>query len=302
MMSLSGPRLETATILEHELIARQTWRLRMAAPAIAAAVEPGQFVHLRLPGRPDHILRRPFSVYDVGPGWLECLYQVVGAGTAALSTTASGGSVDLLGPIGHGWQPPHDTRRALLVGGGLGIAPLYLLAQRLAGPDVSVTTGTLSTTDTPSTSDASSATLTSALAPPPLSPAWFSGVTVEAVLGVQTVAALFGEADFTAVVGAANLTVTTDDGSYGRHGLTTDVVQERLVELGIDYIACCGPEPMQRRVAELAAAAGVACQVSLERRMACGLGACLTCVVETHAGWRRSCVDGPVFAAPEVIW
>ena len=104
-----------------------------------------------------------------------------------------------------------------------------------------------------------------------------------------------------------DLHICTDDGTYGRAGFCTPLVEEALAAAAAegapyDYVACCGPEPLMKIVAGMADAAGVFCEVSMERRMACGVGACLSCVVDTTAGKRRACVDGPVFCASEVVW
>jgi dihydroorotate dehydrogenase electron transfer subunit len=101
---------------------------------------------------------------------------------------------------------------------------------------------------------------------------------------------------------ARRVEVATDDGSAGERGFVT-IVSERLMEEGRpDVVYVCGPEVMARAVAAQAAKASVACQVSLERLMACGVGACLSCVVTTSSGRKRACVDGPVFDAEEVCW
>jgi dihydroorotate dehydrogenase electron transfer subunit len=128
------------------------------------------------------------------------------------------------------------------------------------------------------------------------------GIHTEVVLGAQRAEMLLARDSLIAYVGETGLHSSTDDGSAGRKGLSCDLMRELLEAEDFDYIATCGPEPMQRRVVELAAAAGIACEVSLERRMACGIGACLSCAVTTRAGTRRACVDGPVFDAEELLW
>ncbi len=100
---------------------------------------------------------------------------------------------------------------------------------------------------------------------------------------------------------------STDDGSFGYKGFCTPLVEEAITEAEeagapFDYIACCGPEPLMKLVANLTANTQAYCEVSLEKRMACGIGVCLSCVVDTIHGKRRACVDGPVFPAKEVIW
>ncbi|MCI2241978.1 dihydroorotate dehydrogenase electron transfer subunit [Adlercreutzia faecimuris] len=260
---------EHAPLLVNEELGRGIWLMTVEAPAIAAGARPGQFVHVRIPGMDDHILRRPLGIYaaDAAAGTVDMMYQVLGFGTSRMTELAPGAAaVELIGPVGRGWQPPEDARRALLVAGGVGSAPLHPLACELAA----------------------------------------AGADVTAVLGAGTAEALVARERFCAALGREPL-CSTDDGTYGRAGFCTPLVAEALEEAAaegrpFDYVACCGPEPLMRLVAGLAAEARVFCEVSLERRMACGVGACLSCVVDTVDGKRRACVDGPVFPAEEVVW
>ncbi len=260
---------EHAPLLVNEELGRGIWLMTVEAPAIAAGARPGQFVHVRIPGMDDHILRRPLGIYaaDAAAGTVDMMYQVLGFGTSRMTELAPGAAaVELIGPVGRGWQPPEDVRRALLVAGGVGSAPLHPLACELAA----------------------------------------AGADVTAVLGAGTAEALVARERFCAALGREPL-CSTDDGTYGRAGFCTPLVAEALEEAAaegrpFDYVACCGPEPLMRLAAELAAEARVFCEVSLERRMACGVGACLSCVVDTVGGKRRACVDGPVFSAEEVVW
>lgn len=261
-------RNEKAPILVNEELGRGIWLMTVEAPAIAAAARPGQFVHTRVPGMDDHILRRPFGVYaaDAAAGTVDIMYQVLGYGTERMTTLVPGDAVEMIGPVGRGWQPPAGCSRALLVAGGVGSAPLHPLACELAA----------------------------------------AGAEVTAVLGAGTAEALVARERFCDALGCEPR-CSTDDGTYGRAGFCTPLVEEALAEAAaegrpFDYVACCGPEPLMRLVAGLAADAGVFCEVSLERRMACGVGACLSCVVDTVDGKRRACVDGPVFPATEVVW
>ena len=142
-----------------------------------------------------------------------------------------------------------------------------------------------------------------------------AGIATDAILGAYTIDALVARERYGAVLGCEPA-CSTDDGTYGRAGFCTPLVEEALAAAAAegapyDYVACCGPEPLMKIVAGMADAAGVFCEVSMERRMACGVGACLvcacdmaclSCVVDTTAGKRRACVDGPVFCASEVVW
>ena len=259
---------EVTPVLVNEELGAGIWLLTVEAPAIAAAARPGQFVHVRIPGMDDHLLRRPFGVYaaDAQAGTVDVMYQVLGYGTRHLTTITPGAAVEMIGPVGRGWQPPVGCSRALLVAGGVGSAPLHPLACELAS----------------------------------------AGVEVQAVLGAGTADALVARERFGAALGCEPA-CSTDDGTYGRAGFCTPLVAEALERAAgegrpFDYVACCGPEPLMRLVAGMAAEAGVFCEVSLERRMACGVGVCLSCVVDTVDGLRRACVDGPVFPAEEVVW
>lgn len=126
------------------------------------------------------------------------------------------------------------------------------------------------------------------------------GVAVSVAMGAPTRERLVARELFEGA--ARRVEFATDDGSEGEHGFVTRPAERLLAEERFDIVYTCGPEPMQRAVATLAEAAGIRCQVSLERLMACGVGACLSCVVSTRDGLKRACVDGPVFDAEEVVW
>lgn len=259
---------ENAPILVNEEMGCNIWLMTVRAPEIATTARPGQFVHVKVPGMEAHILRRPFGVYaaDAEAGTVDMMYQVLGFGTEHMTELAVGDAVEMIGPIGRGWQPPEGCKRALIVAGGVGSAPLYPLAEELTA----------------------------------------AGIATDAILGASTIDALVARERYGAVLGCEPA-CSTDDGTYGRAGFCTPLVEEALAAAAAagapyDYVACCGPEPLMKIVAGMADAAGVFCEVSMERRMACGVGACLSCVVDTTAGKRRACVDGPVFCASEVVW
>ena len=273
---MSAKLCERTRVTSLGFAAEGIFELALDSPRIAAATRPGQFVHVRVTGPSVQFLRMPFAVCDVGrgsdagcasdgaPQTIELCVQVVGAGTAQLSELEEGDYLDVMGPIGTGWSVPAGTARALLVGGGVGTPALNLLARALAD----------------------------------------AGILADAVIGAQTAQKLClveRISEILAPVGGT-LHITTDDGTAGTHGFVTAVTGDLVASGAYDYVAVCGPEPMMRSVAVSVVDAGITCQVSAERLMACGVGACLSCVIETTSGKRRCCVDGPVFDAREVVW
>lgn len=255
------PAVERVRVLANERVAEGVGLISLHAPRCAATVQAGQFVHLRVTTGSDTLLRRPFSVHRASGERIEILYQVLGAGTLLLAEKHPGDtSMDLVGPLGHGWTVPDDAAHALLVAGGLGAAPLGMLVERLAE----------------------------------------QGVASVVALGAPTAERVLARSHFAEY--ARRVEVATDDGSVGERGFVTLVTERLLATERFDVVYVCGPEVMERAVARQAMTAGASCQLSLERLMACGIGACLSCVVTTRDGMKRACVDGPVFSAEEVCF
>lgn len=254
---------EKSLVRASERLSEAVFRLTVHAPQIARSAQPGQFVMIRSGAGLDPLLRRPFSIHQVtGDGELQLLFKVIGKGTKYLSELREGDTTDLIGPLGRGFNLQGEEP-ACLIGGGMGIAPLYFLAKRISqlvrrqGKDV-VLLGARNGTE--------------------LSPL-VRGFTD---LGYQ-------------------VDMATDDGSLGHHGFVTELLQGVLSRVGRVYV--CGPETMMGRVAGQCREAGVGCQASLETHMACGLGACLGCTVPGVDGnYRHVCKHGPVFDAQEVLW
>jgi len=262
-----------AFVCSNTRLTGELWQLIVKAPDIARTVQPGQFVHILLGNNSRHVLRRPLSVHAVfydetgEPDSLSFLYQVVGEGTSYLTTIDEGSTLNILGPLGQGWRVPQDARSILLVGGGVGWAPLAMLAEDYLQ----------------------------------------RGYVIHLLIGARNADYLNALENNRPLVGAYSpercfLHLATDDGSLGFHGFNTELLDDLLGANSIDYIATCGPEPMQKIVAAQAAKRKIPCEVSLERRMGCGIGACLSCAVKTTGGVKRSCIDGPVFDAREVLW
>jgi len=262
---MTQPSLHEFTVVSNERAAEGIWRLVVRCD-VACTIRAGQFMELAVPGDDAHILRIPlsFKCADAGAGTVELLYAVVGEGTERLSRMMSGDSSTLVGPCGNGWRLPACEGRALLVAGGIGLPPIQAAARML--------------------SDA--------------------GVTYDVVVGART-ASMLVQPDVDELGGAtgSSVVVTTDDGTAGRAGFTTQAMEELLAANDYAQVYTCGPNVMMAGVARLAERAGIACQASLERMMGCGFGACSCCNVALRAGgYALCCQDGPVFDAEEVAW
>ena len=199
-------------------------------------------------------LPRAFSFLDAADGRLSFMLEDVGPGTHRLAQLAAGDQLWLTGPLGEGFRAPHDGRRALLTGGGIGVPPLSAWARTLAA----------------------------------------GGAPVAALLG-------FRDAHHAAGAGLmtdGDVTVATDDGSVGHHGLVTELLSAALDADDDAVVYACGPPGMLEAVRALCAARDVPAQLALEAGMACGFGACYGCVVPlAEGGYVRLCVDGPVLDA-----
>lgn len=230
--------------------------LTLQCSSIGQTAKPGQFVMLGVGVGNDPLLRRPFSINRVENDLVRILFKVVGRGTKMLARIATGEIVPILGPLGNGFTVDLE-RPACLVGGGMGIAPMLFLAQYIQQEK----------------SDCSKDII---------------------ILGgrdrleLEPLVADFKQLGF-------NLFAATDDGSFGIHGLVTDVLA--MVEPSTDsQLYCCGPEPMLQAVHDFSHKRGSGCQVSIESEMACGMGACLGCSVPAvDGGYLHVCTDGPVF-------
>lgn len=225
------------------------------APEIAKQAQIGQFLHITCGG--STFLRRPISICDTEGDNVRFAFQVKGEGTKQLAAAEPGAVIDIMGPLGHGFDV-HQGQKTAVIGGGIGVFPLLRLARE----------------------------------------------TDSAVfLGFRTKDLVTMEADFRAA--SDNVTICTDDGSYGYNGFAIAAMGEYLLENKVDLICSCGPTPMLRAVKQVAEHMGIPCQLSLEQRMGCGIGACLTCVCETKnegmAKYKQVCTCGPVFDAKEVV-
>lgn len=240
--------------------------LTVQAPRVAALAQPGQFALLRpaAPGVLDPLLARPISIYqcDRASGDVSFLVKIAGRGTALLAELTPGKTITVQGPTGNGFSVPATARRVVLVAGGVGMPPMYFLAETLrrTRPDCAITL-------------------------------CYGGRREEDLLELPAWDAL-----------DIPVLAATEDGSRGYAGRVTGPLQDLIARARPDFLAACGPRPMLRAVQALAQEAGLPGQLSLEERMACGVGACLGCVCATIDGRRRICVDGPVFSLEEVVF
>ena len=248
------------TVVENERIS-PLYSLLILTPAEGHVPEcaPGQFVQVEVPNSKSTFLRRPISInfvdHERDELWL--LGRRAGSGTAALIDTREGAKLNLVLPLGHGFDAAPKGGKALLVGGGVGVAPLLELGKAMS----------------------------------------HNGVEVEFLLGARSKSDLL-ELDLFERYGKVH--VATEDGSMGEKGFVT---QHSALTGDVTHIACCGPQPMMKAVAKIAAERGFDCEVSLENMMACGLGACLCCVEDTaDSGNVCVCKEGPVFNIKRLKW
>jgi dihydroorotate dehydrogenase electron transfer subunit len=262
-----------ATVIANARLSRDYSVLSLAAPEVGKRTQPGQFVMVKPAGVTDPLLRRPFSVFEVlrdaagDVTGVSILNKRAGRSTNKLYELEPGDVVSCLGPLGLPFKPVNAPTEAWMVAGGVGLAPFATLAESLAA------------SKTPTT----------------------------LFYGARTAAELF-YLDFFQGLGIT-LVLSTEDGARGIKGRVTAPLEEALRSVGTAgaMVYACGPEPMLKAVAELAARYGQPSQVSVERVMGCGLGGCYSCVVpvkhgDEHANLVRSCISGPVFDGAELVW
>lgn len=227
--------------------------LYLKCPVILPPIFPGQFAEVLVSNSTTTYLRRPFSIYDtdIEKNELSILVKKIGNGTAALSKLTKGETLNLVYPLGNSFSLPQGEK-ALLIGGGVGIAPMLLLTKLLKQ----------------------------------------KGYKPDILIGGRTSNDIIEPEKYEPY---GKVFITTDDGSSGEKGMVTQhsLFLEKIKEYSIIY--ACGPDPMMKAVAHTAALHNIKCEISLENTMACGIGACLCCVVDTVDGNKTTCIDGPVF-------
>ncbi len=254
---------EACRVLVHEDWGAGYRYLLLEAPAIAAKAQPGQFVHVKVPGLEAGALRRPFSIFNAADGRLELLYKTVGRGTRTLASVRSGDEVNVLGPLGRGF-PVKASGVPLLVGGGFGVAPLYYLARVMKAAG--------------------------------LEPKLFVGGRTKADLLALDRFAELGVEIFPATNdGSAGVQGLVTD------PLDDEMIRLRGEGRAFELFAC-GPDPMLKAVALRATGSKSKGWISMDRHMICGVGACYACIQKTVRGNSRCCIEGPVFTAEDLVW
>jgi len=272
-----------AKIEINQPISANVYYLELSIAKITSKLKPGHFVHIRLLGTNDPLLRRPLSVNRIVERKFKnkimknigIVYNVVGKGTNLLKEMAVGEQVDVLGPLGNGFnlKDLKPMQPIILVSGGMGIAPLVFLSQSLMQRK--------------------------------------QKKQITAFVGMDTKKNLILESDLKKLGCAVK--ISTDDGSKGFKGFVSQLLENYLSKPNAlnpkPYIFACGPKLMLKALGIVANKFNIQGQVSLDEMMGCGIGACLGCVVKTHDQkqekefvYKRICKDGPVFDINEIIW
>ncbi|HKJ04398.1 MAG TPA: dihydroorotate dehydrogenase electron transfer subunit [Geopsychrobacteraceae bacterium] len=263
-------------VLSNQEISPGYFRMRILAPGYDEISQAGQFVMFRVQRALPPLLRRPFGIFRTGflppdcdgmapKEFIEIVYKVVGLGTEIMQELHQGDQIELLGPLGRGFYLGDPDEEKILVGGGIGLVPLYMLAEKLENrAKTRLLMGGRTRDD-------------------------IITVTEFERLGVETY-------------------VSTEDGSLGEEGLVTRVLERKLEKYPNATVYSCGPMPMLDAVQQICRRHNAPLQVSLEALMACGVGACLGCVVkgvghsDKNPQYLCTCKDGPVFHAEQLDW
>ncbi len=267
--------LTDSEVINQQMILPGLFLLTLHAAEVAGAARPGQFLHLRCGKTLDPLLRRPISIHftDREKGEVSLLYRIAGKGTSLLSQKKRADKVSLLGPLGNGFKMTDGNESISVVAGGIGLAPLYFLLCELS--------------------------LTNRRAA-----VFLGSASIEQLILVKEIKAL-----------GHQVYPCTDDGSSGFHGPVTELFEKSVAKRGsdnqnaltIDLVYGCGPRGMLKRLCDLLRQKQIPGEVSLEEKIGCGVGACLSCACKIREGgsgyrYHRACVEGPVFKAGEVVW
>ncbi len=268
-----------ARILDNVPIASDCFHMSLEAPSIARVAGPGQFIQVLCEGASSPLLRRPFSIHKVKndssntQNQIDILYKRVGQGTALLNKKRADDWLDIIGPLGNGFNLPlpsslpenKEGQSIVLVGGGIGVAPLLFLAQSLAHIKN-------------------------------------FAAHIYILIGAKTKESILCTEEFKEL--GIEVRIATDDGSVGLKGTAAALLRGLLstLETSRSTIYASGPKPMIREIARISREEEISCYLSLEGVIACGFGACLGCAVNTRKGYKLICKDGPVFAGSQLLW
>jgi len=280
----------TSKIVSNRRMTGNFWRVVLDAPRISSKVKPGQFIHVKIGGENGPLFRRPFSVFrrvplKEGHFGIEIVYKVIGTGTRVMTGLRRGDALDIIGPLGHGFELDRSKSAQVVVAGGTGAACLFLLSEKISK----------------------------------------AGLPLKVLLGAESKASVLLKKEYTAL--KAEVMVSTDDGTDGFHGFVTQMLEKAFDEGKIStdcVVYSSGPEPMLKALASICKTNHIPGQISVERHMMCGMGACLACVCKvdpSHLSQKRDlgsshiqsisgkefgyalvCKDGPVFGIDEVIF
>jgi dihydroorotate dehydrogenase electron transfer subunit len=263
-------------IIENKQIKQGFYRMRVESLYLAKNTRPGQFFEVKCSDTSEPLLRRPLGAHRILKNGVEILYKIVGIGTGLLSKKKKGEYLDAIGPLGNGFFVQRTAysvqRTGILVAGGIGVAPLVALAEELAhGPQSTVHR---------------------------------KKKKLYVLIGACKKEHILCEKDFRGL--GFEVIICTEDGSYGKKGLITEPLRYLLstIDYRLSTIYACGPATMLETVAKIAGSRNIPCQISLEERMACGVGVCLGCPIKIKAKseYKMVCKDGPVFNAEEIAW
>jgi dihydroorotate dehydrogenase electron transfer subunit len=262
------------------------YHLVLDAARLSRIARPGQFIMLRVNDTSATLLRRPLSIHAVSGEEMEILYEALGPATKILAGKRRGEELDIIGPLGSGFDYQAKGLRLLrpiLVCGGMGVAPLNFLAQELISRKPCLPAG-----------------------PPAGRAGRRSPLTADrtplVLIGARNAKQILREREFKHK--GCTVEIATDDGSRGFHGRVTELLENLLstIDYRLSIIYACGPRPMLKEISRISGKYKIPAQISLEEHMSCGIGACLGCVVNTTEGFKRVCKEGPVFRAESIVW
>ncbi|RJQ44208.1 MAG: dihydroorotate dehydrogenase electron transfer subunit [Nitrospiraceae bacterium] len=255
-------RLFRASIVENRQIIPDHFLLTLRPLIKIPTPKPGNFFMLSVDHGMDPLLKRPFSIHRLFGDDVQILYRLAGKGTHILSGRNKGDILDAVGPLGNKFPPPGSGDKTILIAGGIGIAPIFALAEKLKNKEILL---------------------------------FYGAKTKEELLCTDQIKSL-----------GIDPVISTDDGSCGQKGTAIDALIKHLIRhpslVTSHRLYACGPRPMFKSLSLLAKKHNLKGYIALEQHMACGIGTCLGCVINTVDGYKRVCREGPVFPLEKILW